>query len=503
MRRALPATLLALLAGLAPLAAAAEQDAKTWFRQYQRLADALRGPECRASLHPALAQAQSPLFDVAVSRDGQIGFLRGIAACAFDKEDDEAAFHAAELWVARAPDERWPQVLRMYYGVRYDRPLASLEALDVLARSSPDDVRAVNLAMLGQLRRAAAEADKAGDRSLTLYESLLRAGYQPEAPYNDDFLRMSHARLLLDRGRVDEARERLATVTDIESVVQMRVERLFEPLHGDREFARRLDLPAAVEQDLARSHATLDTNPPTLEAVYLHVHKLFIARRFAEALAVADRALARHAQDPQAYADAGEYRKWVLNTRGYVLYELGRPDEARAMLAEAAGLLEHGEPNVSNIINYAGYLVDEGRGAEAMALLPKIGDASPYGRGWIEAVRSCAGVLQADEAARTAGLDYLKSHEADNPAALSRALLCSDDVDGAAALMIRRLGAISTRGDALLALQGRIESLGDTRWFRRQLLERLARLRAREDVRAAAAAVGRIEDLPVNVGGDL
>lgn len=501
--RILPATLLALLAGLSPAAAAEEQDARAFFRQYQRLADALRGAECSASLQPALAHAQSPLFDVAVSRDGQLAFLRAVTDCAFDHDEDETAFRSADLWVARAPDTRWPQVIRMYYGVRFERPLASLEALDVLARVSPGDVRNVELRMLGQLRRAADEADESGDRSLALYESLLRAAYVPEAPYNDDFLRMSHARLLLDRGRVDEARERLATVTDIESVVQMRVESLFEPLRADREFAPRLDLPAAVARDLDRSRATLDTTPPTMEAVYLHMHKLFIARGYDEALALADRVLAQHAEDPQAYADADEYRKWVLNTRGYVLYELGRPDEARAMLAEAAGLAEHGEPNVSNIINYAGYLVDEGRGAEAMALLPKIGDASPYGQGWIEAVRSCAGVLQEDEAARSAGLDYLKAHEADNPAALSRALLCSDDVDGAAALMIRRLGAISTRGDALLALQGRIESPGDTRWFRARLLERFERLRAREDVRAAAAAVGRIEDLPVNVGGDL
>ncbi len=503
MTRKLPALLLVLAVGAAPLAAVADPGAKAWFRQYQRLADALGGEDCRASLQAALAHAQSPHFDVALSRDGQLAFLRGIAGCAFDHEDDETAFRAAELWVARAEDARWPQAIRMYYGFRFDRPLASLEALDVLARISPDDVRALNLSMLGRLRRIAAEADESGDRSLALYESLLRVAYVPEAPYNDDFLRMAHARLLLDRGRVDEARERLATVTDIESVVQMRVEGLFEPLRADPQFAARLDLAAAVEKDVARSRATLDTDPPTLEAVYLHVHKLFIARRYDEALAVSDQALARLAADPQAYADADEYRKWVLNTRGYVLYELGRPDEARAMLAEAAGLAEHGEPNVSNIINYAGYLVDEGRGAEAMALLPKIGDASPYGQGWIEAIRSCAGALLDDEAARTAGLDYLKAHEADNPAALSRALLCSDDVDGAAALMIRRLGAIDTRGDALLALQGRIESPGDIRWYRARLLERFERLRAREDVRAAAAGVGRIEDLPVNVGGDL
>jgi hypothetical protein len=138
-----------------------------------------------------------------------------------------------------------------------------------------------------------------------------------------------------------------------------------------------------------------------------------------------------------------------------------------------------------------------------MALLPQIGRASPYGQSWIEAVRSCAGAQLHDEPARMQGLDYLKAHESDNPAALSRGFLCSNDQDGVAALMIRRLGKLDTRGEALLALQGRTEAATDARQFRKLLLERFAAVRGRDDVRAAADAVGRIEDLPVYVGGDI
>jgi hypothetical protein len=497
-----PAALLLILAG-AGVAGAAGNNPKSYFREYQRVIDALREKSCRDALQPAIAFAESPMFSVTVSQDGQIEFLRAGARCAIDNQEDEIALKVADLWAARAPKERWPQVIRLYFGTQFERHETSLEALQVLASESPEDVREIELSFLNQLRRAASQADESGDQSLALYEALARAAYVPSAPYNDDFLRMGHGRLLLERGRVDEARARLATVTDIESVVQMRIERLFDRLRQDPAFEAHLDLKTAVERDIQRSSAAIDANPALMEAVYLHVSKLFVAQRLDAALALANSALARHAADPKFYGDADEYRKWLLNWRGYVLYGLGRSEEGGAMLREAAGLTEHGEPNVSNIINFALYLVDEGRAADAMALLPQIGQASPYGQSWIEAVRTCAGAQLGDDRERDQGLEYLKSHESDNPAALSRGLLCSNDLDGVAALMIRRLEDSDTRGDALLALQGRTESVRDGRTFRKLLLERFAVVRARADVRAAADVVGRIEDLPVNVGGDI
>lgn len=498
----IPVVILLLLTG-AGVVGAADSSPKSYFREYLRTIDALHGTGCRDELNSAVALAESPLFSVTVSRDGQIEFLRAGVRCALDNEEDEFALKIADLWVARAPKERWPQVIRMYFGLHHERPETSLEAFQVLATESPEDVRAIELSFLNQLRRAASQADESGDQDLALYEALARAGYVPAAPYNDDFLRMGHARLLLERGRVDEALARLATVTDIESLVQMRIERLFDPLRKDPAFDARLDLKAAVERDVRRSRATVDANPALMEAVYLHVLKLFVVQRLDEALALADATLARHAADPGAYGDADEYRKWLLNGRGYVLYGLGRSDEGSKMLREAAGLTEHGEPNVSNIINFALYLVDEGRAADAMALLPQIGKPSPYGQSWIEAVRTCAGAQLGDDRERNQGLEYLKAHESDNPAALSRGFLCSNDLEGAAALMIRRLGDLDTRGDALLALQGRTEAATDGRAYRKLLLERFAVVRARADVRAAAQAVGRIEDLPVYVGGDI
>lgn len=457
----------------------------------------VRGPQCGKHLARAMAIASERKFATGHSKEAQVNFLWDTANCAYKLEKYDVAFKYADRATALDPDIEWLQVIRLYFGYQYERPDASVNALQVLARIAPEKVRELELEMVVTLLREAKALDPKGDRSIAAYAALERARYVPQAPNHDDFLRMGHGRLLLKRGRLDDARRVLRGVVDVDSVIEMRVDRRFDPLRSDPAFESQLDVAAAVSKDVARSRAAMEANPQLLEAVYLHGSTLNDVLRDAEGLAVVDRALARDAADPAAFTDADEYRNWVINLRGYLLYGLGRTAEGRAALSRAAGLEEHGEPNVSNIINLGGYLVDEGRAAEAMALIPRIGTPSPYGQAWIEAIRSCAGAQLEDEKLRKAGLDYLKSHEADNPAAYSRALLCSNDVDGAAALMIRRLADEDQRAGALLVLQIRQESKKGELPFARTMQDRHATLRDRADVRAAVDKVGRIERIPL------
>ena len=72
-----------------------------------------------------------------------------------------------------------------------------------------------------------------------------------------------------------------------------------------------------------------------------------------------------------------------------------------------------------------------------------------------------------------------------------------NDLDGAAALSVRRLNDPQERGDALIALQSYRRPPNRSLPHEALLLERLAQVRARDDVRAAVEAVGRIEDVPL------
>lgn len=468
----------------------------------QDVFDGLRGADCGSHLAQAAEIARSPAFATDHDAKEQVVFLWQIANCAMNQKEYQVAFDHADRATTLKPDIPWLQVIRLYLGMSLDRPDASLDALDVLSRIGPGEVRGADVEVIGDLLRAAREADPDGDQELEAHEALVRIGYVPTAPYFDDFLKMDHARLLLERNRVEEARARLVGIVDIDFVVEMRVDRLYDPLRGDPAFEAQLDVAAAAERDVARSREAMAANPRLMEAVYMHSMVLLAAMRDAEGLAAIQQALERDAADPEAFTDGDDFRNWLVNMHGYFLYNLGRVDEGRAALQEAAGLKERGEVNVSNIINYGSYLLLEGKAKDAYDLLPRIGEPSPYGRGWIEEIRACAGAQLGDAELKRAGLEYLEAHESDNPAARTRALLCADDLDAAAALMIRRLENRETRREALLALQITPPRSAVGLPHRTFLRDQYAALRERPDVLAAALAVGRIETVPVRPGSE-
>lgn len=490
-----------LLATTVQVAAALEPAAEPVLAKAQRHFAALRGSNCGEQLAPAVEFTATAEFDAGLESEVRIAFLWQLAVCAMDSRQYEIALTAAERMTSLDPAVSVAHRIRLYAGMVLNRHETAIDALQVLARADPEALRTLETGNVHDLLRAAGEIDLTGDRKLAVYGALVRAGFQPPPPQTDEFLRLGHARLLLERGRVAEAKARLATVADVDLLLAMRIERLFDGLRTDPQFEARLDLRAAMDRDLARSQAALERNPGLLEAVYRHLQNLDKAQREAEALALAEGVLAKLREDPRAFTDAERYLPWIHNELGYLLYELGRTEEGAAALREGAGLAEGNQPNVSQVINLASYLVREGRGTEALALLGQAGPASPYGRAWIESLRSCSGVLVGDEELRVQGLEYLRAHVGDNPAALSRALLCSQDVDGAAALMIRRLENTDWRGSALLALQITPPSALDELPFEKLLRERFDLLRGREDVRRAVDAVGRIETIPIDVGG--
>jgi hypothetical protein len=115
---------------------------------------------------------------------------------------------------------------------------------------------------------------------------------------------------------------------------------------------------------------------------------------------------------------------------------------------------------------------------------------------WIASVRACAADQLGDTVVRRRAMSYLREHERKNVPALARALLCVNDLEGAAALLIRRLRDRAERPDALMSLQVYSRPRGKALPRRAVLAQRLARVRERLDVSAAVEVVGRIEKVP-------
>jgi len=451
--------------------------------------------QCEAALPEARTFWRSSDFQT-LSPDAQAAFLNEVMLCAWDLRDSQAAIAASRA--ARDVGASWADYALMQIGLRFEDDALAVESFHQLAATSPPQLEELPVRFAFSVLRAARRLDASGAAELRIHDALAAAGYAPPEGVPDDSLRVSHARLLVQRGEVERARERLATVVEPREVLTMRVSRAFDPLRGDPDFERRLNVMAAAEANAARARAAADRNPRKLGLVHELAQALRVLGRREEALAELDRAilLAQAEGAAERFEDLEDNLNWLLNEKAYLLYDLGRAEDARAAFGLAIAAGESGQWSVSQVINFASMLEAEGRPADALQVLHTVGEASPYGDMWVAAVRACAAEQLGDEALRRESLALLREREADNVAARTRALLCVNDLDAAAAAYIRRLANPDEREPALLALQVYLEE-PHTLPRKRLLAESLEQVRNRPDVRSAVEAVGRIEETPL------
>jgi hypothetical protein len=452
--------------------------------------------QCEAALPAARSFWASSDFGT-LQNDVRARFLYEVMRCAWSLQDGPGAIAAGIE--ARRAGATWADFALLRLGVRFEDHALAVEAFHALSLSAPKTFRELESRYIWGALRAAARTDSSGAAELRIHELLVALGYAFPENLPDDSLRVEHARLLAGRGDWDRARARLAAVIDPREVMVLRVDRAFAPLRADAAFAARLDVAAAAEASLARARETAARDPRKLAGVLDLAQALRALGRDEEALAELDRAIAAaQAEDGASrFDDVRDYLNWLLNERGYVLYDLNRPEEARQAFGLSIAVGESGQWSVSQVINFATMLQSEGRAADALEVVQTVGDASPYGLMWVAAVRACAAEQLNNAALRAEALAYLREHEDDNVSARTRALLCVNDLDGAAALYVRRLGDPLHRESALLALQN----------YRRPhrpalprddiLHGRVDQVRLRPEVQAAVAAVGHIEDVPL------
>ena len=123
--------------------------------------------------------------------------------------------------------------------------------------------------------------------------------------------------------------------------------------------------------------------------------------------------------------------------------------------------------------------------------------ASGYGEMWVHAQRFCSMNVLGQAAAAATEMAAAVANERDNPDALQLALLCAGAEDAAAALYIRRLGDVTLRAGALEELSTFQPNPARLSSFLADIERRRDTLRARADVKAAVAAVGHTEAIPL------
>jgi beta-barrel assembly-enhancing protease len=320
------------------------------------------------------------------------------------------------------------------------------------------------------------------------YFELLDAGYKSGYRNNlGDVLGPSwieFAGLLLQRGDPVKAARVIGELNRATDIIDVRADKRFAAL-VDAEPAR-FDAVAAAHRRVARLQALSEQQPRSAEVLVALARQRKNLDQPEAALKLLDQALTRL----DSYDDRDRIANWVHDERAYVLWRLGRRDEALAELKLGAAILESRGRNISQRINLVQMYVWMNQPALAMKTLGELDDgATLYGRmAWHIARLAAADEAGDDETARES-LEYLRDHEPDAPKILREALVMRGLLDDGAKVFIGELDDPMFRSAALHEAQEFDAGSGDAspaRWnkYWKEVL-------ARPDVQAAIARYGR------------
>ncbi len=274
-------------------------------------------------------------------------------------------------------------------------------------------------------------------------------------------------------------------------IVQLRYDAVLAPGADRLDVLRRA--MTAWDESTAEAIAAA---PADMRIVLERAQLLRALGRDSDALAI----LQPFTRDIPATVAAGEHGMWLINEAAYALAAMDRTDEAVALMRGLGRLPMSANPSlIGPAINATVILGDAGRFAQALEQLRQLETpagqyANDYGRMWIAAGTACALAGLHREAEAAPQLARLRAQVEANPGALLRALICLRDDNGAAALLVERLGSDDPQ-NAILALQDYRVSGGPAR--EESHYARLVALRGRPEVREALGRVGRVLSLPV------
>lgn len=310
---------------------------------------------------------------------------------------------------------------------------------------------------------------------------------------SDNTWALALARMAVESGDRTKAKALLDRAEEPYIWLSVAQDRRFAALWPDLEAEGRFDWIKVQTAALESRRERARREPKLLIHVVGQLEALRALERYDEALSLGQDYIARMKRR-DAFEDVREQRAWLLNNHAYTLFDLGRHDEADKAMADAAGL----DDGVSQRINRAELLIDSGAAAHALKVLATVDEkqSSPYGVMWRDASQACAKAQLGDLAAARALAQAMTGRWKDNPAALTKALVCARQDDEAAELYVRRLDDPAARAEALEAFQdGRAPPTQSP--LNRAFHDRLAAVQARPEVQAAVARWGRALTLPL------
>lgn len=303
------------------------------------------------------------------------------------------------------------------------------------------------------------------------------------------------ARMLLEQGNISEAKAVAARVTYARIALAMRVDKDFDPITRDNK--DQYDIDRRFAEEIAAARAKAMATPGKLEPIANLEALLNDTLQFEQVVAISDDIIAKHKNGTlPEYKDFDDQYIWILDQRAYALKRLGRWDEATEQLERAARRPEDGVMNASQIINLGLLYAELGQPDKALGVIDDMGPVTGYGSMQLKMVRLMAAVEKQDKPAIASELADMRTHRTDAIGTWEHALLMTNDMDGAANLVIERLNNPNWRSDVIADVQQYAK--GQEAPIESQIEKKWSTVLARPDVLNALAKYCRIEHF--NVG---
>lgn len=469
----------------------------------------------RAALLAVIAQSRQPKPDVAAMSaalktiladpaflmlsddERHVGYVL-YGALLLDARDWDGAMTALRAATQMAQAGAFDWNLRLQAGFRLSDYADATISATRLAQHWPDKLSGYRDGAIFLLGRESQKIAGFGDSAREFLEALHAIKWKPIDGFGHaDGLWLALMRIRLERGDVDGAKALAADLHDPVTFLEMRADRRFDAIvQAD---PARYDVMKGFEAELAERRTEAAAAPDKLEGINAVANLLRRLGRAGEALDAIDAALKRAETRPQPFADHDDQINWTQDQRSQLLFLLGRDDEAVAALAKGAALKEDGNAvNVSQAINLADVYDSHDRPKDALAAVATLdfSNASNYGRMALEDARACAYFELGDAKNLAEVLQYMKAHAGDGSQPYLNTMLCTGDLDGAAAEVLAELGDPVRRLDALYFLQDYLPQSHATK--REEAIHAAwIAMRSRPDVAAAIDKVGRINSYAI------
>jgi beta-barrel assembly-enhancing protease len=417
-----------------------------------------------------------------------------MARIATSMEDWDQANQAAGLAVRTLAVTRDDWRLRLFTAIRANAPDDAFEALQVLAKTSPDFVEKMDDDDIVRLDELLLAMDGGYEARFELEDYLEKNAWRPPTgDYRGEVMRLHYVTGLLQRGRTAEARKLAALIHQPSMLAAMRADKRFDAVAPKAGF----DAMASADADLAEARQTAAQHAYSMAAQHGLAVALHRRNRSQEALAVLDRILAKAAiSDADAgigYTDAPWGIDLVLQWRSSLMVYTGKVELGVSSMVERAARTGP-DGDYSGPMSLGIVLNSLGRAAEARPYIAGVNERSLSLRGRMKlaALKACAAGQLGDQAEVAVQLAWLGENMHSAPDELLAALVCNDRADDAAALIKRLLADPNTRSVALFGLQRFARKAVEPSQSRR-INDAWDALRARPDIQAAVAPLGRIE----------